>query len=186
MKDVVTVPDLQAYGLAAPTRQITLLSAAGDTNSVIAQLAFAVQTNGVFVRRADEDFIYAITLEDFKQLPEAGWEFRDRRIWNFTENDVAQITLHQNGQTRVMVHNGPNQWSLAAGSQGIINPPAIEETTHRLGELTAAGWVGRNITVPEKFGFKPDNLQITVELKNGEKFTVDFGSPIPTKLRWPP
>jgi hypothetical protein len=178
VKDVVTAPDLQAYGLAAPTRQITLLSTAGDTNSVISQLAFAAQTNGIFVRRADEDFIYSITPEDFKRLPEAGWEFRDRRIWNFTENDVAQITLHQNGRTRVMIHNGPNKWSLAAGSQGIINPPAIEETAHRLGELTAAGWVGRNITAPEKYGFKPDNLQITVELKNGEKFTVDFGTPI--------
>jgi hypothetical protein len=25
------------------------------------------------------------------------------------------------------------------------------------------------------YGFKPDNLQITVELKNGAKTTVDFG-----------
>jgi hypothetical protein len=179
VKDVVTAPDLQAYGLATPTRQITLLSVVGDTNSVIAQLAFAVQTNGIFVRRADEDFIYSITAENFNRLPEAGWEFRDRRIWNFTENDVAQITLHQNGKTRTMIHDGPNRWSLAAGSQGMINPPAIEETAHRLGELTAAGWVGRNITDPGKnYGLNTNNLQITVELKTGEKFTVDFGTPI--------
>ena len=80
-----------------------------------------------------------------------------------------------------------NKWSLAPGSQGIINPPAIEETAHRLGELTAAGWVGRNMTKPEKFGFNTDNLQITVELKNGEKHTVDFGAEIPPrKPRWPP
>jgi hypothetical protein len=26
------------------------------------------------------------------------------------------------------------------------------------------------------YGFKPDNLQIIVELKNGEKNTVDFGA----------
>ena len=74
--------------------------------------------------------------------------------------------------------DGANKWSLAPGSQGIIDPPAIEETAHRLGELTAAGWVGRNITEPEKFGFKPDNLQVIVELKNGEKLSVDFGTPI--------
>ena len=162
VKDVVTVPDLQAYGLATPTRQIILLSTVGDTNSVIAQLAFAVQTNGIFVRRTDEDFIYSITAEDFNRLPEAGWEFRQRRIWNFTESEVAQITLHQNGKTRTMIHDGSNKWSLAAGSQGIINPPAIEETAHRLGELTAAGWVGRNINSPEKYGFKPDNFSHVV------------------------
>jgi hypothetical protein len=182
VKDVVTAPDLQAYGLAAPSRQIILLSIAGDTNSVIAQLAFAVQTNGIFVRRADEDFIYSITGEDFNNLWALygeDWEFRDRHIWHFTENDVAQITLHQNGRTRVMVRNGPNKWSLAADSQGIINPPAIEETMHRLGELTATYWVGRNITAPEKYGIEPGNLQISVELKSGEKMSVDFGTEIP-------
>jgi Domain of unknown function (DUF4340) len=61
VKDVVTAPDLPAYGLATPAWQITLLSSAGDTNSVIVQLLFGgTQTNEVFVRRADEDFVYAI------------------------------------------------------------------------------------------------------------------------------
>ncbi len=177
VKDVVTTPDLPAYGLATPARQITLFSATDDTNAVIAQLLFgATQTNEVFVRRADEDFVYAIPLEDFNQLPEAGWELRDRRIWNFAEADVAQITIHQNGETRQIVHNGPNQWSLAPGSQGIIVPAAIEETAHRFGELTAAAWLAHNVTEPQKFGLKPDNLSITLELKNGAKHTVDFGA----------
>jgi hypothetical protein len=178
VKDVVTAPDLQAYGLTAPTRQIILRSAVGDTNAVIAQLSFAVRTNGIFAYRADEDFIYSIADEDFNRLPEAGWEFRERRIWNFTEGDVAQIILHQNGKTRALVHNGPDKWSLAPGSQGIINPPAIEETAHRLGEMTAAGWVARNLTEPEKLGFNTNNLEITVELKGGEKLSADFGAPI--------
>jgi hypothetical protein len=181
VKDVVTAPDLPAYGLATPTRQITLRSAAGDTNGVIVRLSFGTnQNNEVFVRRADEDFVYAVTAEDFNRLPEAAWEFRERRIWNFTEGDVAQITIHQNGKTRQIVRNGPNKWSFAAGSQGIINPPAIEETAHRLGELTVAGWVGRNVTEPEKFGLKPEILSITVELKNGSKSSVDFGAELPS------
>jgi len=185
VKDVVTAPDLAAYGLTAPARQVTLRAAAGGTNAVIAQLDFSVQTNGIFVHRADEDFIYAITPEDFNtlfgegSLFAAGWEFRERRIAHFSENDVAQITLHQNGKTRQLVHDGPNKWSLAAGSQGIINPPALEETAHRLGELTVLGWMARNVTEPEKFGLKPDNLEMIVELKNGGKFSVAFGTELP-------
>jgi hypothetical protein len=122
--------------------------------------------------------VYAITANDFNRLPETGWEFRERRLWSFTENDVAQITIRQNGKSRQVVRNGANKWSLAPGSQGIINPPAIEETAHRLGELTAVGWVGRNVTDPEAFGFKSENLSLTVELKSGAKLTVDFGAPI--------
>jgi hypothetical protein len=175
VKDVVTAPDLSAYGLETPQYEITLRSAAGDSNTVLAQMGFAVQTNGVFVHRADEDFIYAIAPDGFKRLPEAGWEFRERRIWNFSENDVASITLHQGGRTRVLLHDGQNKWSLGPGSEGIVNPFELEETAHRLGGLTATGWVGRNVTEPEKYGLNPENLEITVELKSGEKLSVNFG-----------
>ncbi len=181
VNNVVTAPDLPAYGLAAPVCQIILRSVAGDTNSTMVHLSFGTnQNNQVFVRRADEDFVYAITTNDFNLLPEAGWEFRDRHIWNFTEGEVAQITLHQGGKTRQMIRTGLNKWSLAAGSQGVIIPAAIEETAHRLGELTAYGWwLGRNANEPEQYGWNTNNLQITVELKNGEKHTVDFGAESP-------
>jgi hypothetical protein len=183
-EDVVTAPDLQAYGLAPnPLRQIILRSKVGDTNTVITQLFFGAQTNEVFVRLADEDFVYAITTNDFNNLNMLygeSWEFRDRRIWNFSETNVAQITLHQNGKTRQIIRNGENKWSLAPGSQGMIdNTPAIEETVHRLGDLVAAGWVGRNITPPEKYGLNTNNLSITFELNNGEKHSVDFGTEVP-------
>ena len=98
VNDVATVTDLAAYGFTNATRQITLRSVPGDSNAVIAQLAFSVQTNGVFVHRADEDFIYSITPEDAtvlfgnNSLFEASWQFRDHRIWNFSETNVAQIT----------------------------------------------------------------------------------------------
>jgi hypothetical protein len=181
VKDVVTTPDLPAYGLATPTRQITLRSAAGDTNGVIVQLSFGTnQNNEVFVRRADEDFVYAVTAEDFNRLPEAGWEFRDRRIWNFSETNVAQITIHQNGKIRQIVRNGPNKWSLAPGSQGIINSRELDQAARWLGDLVAIGWVGRNVTEPEKLGFGTNNLQVVFELKNGEKHSVDFGMELPS------
>ena len=177
VKDVVTAPDLAGFGFTAPARQIFLRGAAGDSNSVLAQLLFSTtETNRVLVKRGDEDFIYAIKPADYARLPEAGWEFRNRRIWNFTEADVAQLTLQQNGKTRTLVRTGENKWSFAAGSQGIINPPAIEEAVHRLGGLSAAGWVARNITAPEKYGLNPGNLVLTVELKSGDKLAVDFGA----------
>jgi Domain of unknown function (DUF4340) len=180
VKDVVTPAELPAFGLAPPARQIILRSAIGDTNAVIAQLLFgSVHTNEVFVRRADENFIYAITPEDFTRLPEGPpWQFRDRSIWNFSENDIAQITVRQHGKTLQMVRNGPNQWSLAAGSQGVINPPAIEEVAHDLGTMAAVAWWARGVDNPADYGLKPDNLSITVTLKNSQSDTVDFGAPL--------
>ncbi|HEY1717519.1 MAG TPA: DUF4340 domain-containing protein [Verrucomicrobiae bacterium] len=175
-------PDWPAYGLATPQRQIILRSTAGDTNSAIVQLSFgSAQTNEVFVRRADEDFVYAITPEDFNVLSllsKESWNFRERQIWNFTENDVAQITVHQDGKTRQIIHNGPNKWSLAPGSQGIIDSREMEQTAHWLGQLAAVYWIGRNVTDPSQFGRKSGDISFTVELKDGEKFSVDMGAQI--------
>jgi hypothetical protein len=47
-----------------------------------------------------------------------------------------------------------------------------------LGQLTALGWVARNFPATEG-GFEPGNLQITIELKNGEKKSVGFGTELP-------
>jgi hypothetical protein len=177
VKDVVTAADLQGFGLAEPSHQIILRAKAGDTNSALVRLLFgATETNRVLVKRGDEDFVYALKQEDVARLPEHGWEFRDRRVWKFSETNIAQVTLRQNGKTRQLIRTGDGKWSLGAGSQGIINPPAIEETFHRIGELTAAGWVGHNITEPEKYGLNPDNLSMTIELNSGEKFSLDFGA----------
>jgi len=178
VKDVATPADLPQYGLATPSRQIVLRSAAGDTNAVIAQLLFgASRTNEVFVRRTDENAVYAISAEDFATLPGADWQFRDRNIWTFSETNVARITVRQNGKTMEAVRDGPAKWSLAPGSQGVIVPQEIEYIAHDLGELqvgSAAAWWSRGMPDPARLGFRPGNLSVTVTLKNGKTYTVDF------------
>ena len=181
VKDVVTAPDLQGFGFTTNSRQIILRGAAGDTNSVVAQLIFGTTNlvDQIFVKRGDEDYVYALKLADYAQLPEAGWQFRDRHIWSFSVTNVAQLTLRQNGKTRQLLRTGRNQWSLAPGSQGMIDPKSIEQTVEQLANLTAENWIPSNLAAPEKYGFFPDNLQVTIELKTGEKFSVDFGLELP-------
>ena len=185
-KDVVTIPDLPAKGLASPTRQYFLKAATtnaptGPTNVVMVQLDFGTnQDDKVFVRRADESSLYTVQLADVERLPSASWQMRLRQIWNFNENDVAQITIHQDGKTRQIIRRGTNSWSLAPGSQGIINDLAMDEVTHRLGDLAAVVWVELGDQNRAGYGFAPDNLKLTVELKDGRNLTVEFGGTAPS------
>ena len=107
----------------------------------------------------------------------AGWEFRDRHIWDFSETNVAQITLHQNGKTRADGPQRGEQWSLGArlarhhqpaGHRG-NRAPAGRTDRRRLGRA-------QRRRTGKISGSTPNNLEITVELKNGEKYTVDFGT----------
>jgi hypothetical protein len=188
VKDVVTPEIFQSYGLTTNSHQITLHSTVDGTNTVLAQIIFGnVDTNGVYVRRADEGFVYRVSLADANQLLDHAFQFRERQIWNFTGRDVAQVTLRQNGKVRQIIHNGPGQWTLAAGSQGMIAERYIEESIGGaqnepgLCQLSAWLWERPNVTDADAqtiYGFNTNNLQITVDLKNGEKHTVDFGSEI--------
>jgi hypothetical protein len=181
-KDVVIAADLPAYGLASPVQQYVLRSAtasspASPTNAIISEVDFGTnQGDKVFARRADENFVYAVKFADFQRLPAASWEMRERRIWNFSTNDVASITIQQQGRVRQVVRNGPHDWSLAPGSQGVINVVAVEEAVRGLCQPTAVAWVARGDEHRTRYGFTDKDQRVTLELKNGDKAPVEFSA----------
>jgi hypothetical protein len=150
----------------------------GSTNVILAELNFGTnQADKVFAQRADEPgFVYAVRLADFQRLPAANWQMRERQIWNFSTNDVAGVTLRQQGRVRRIVRNGPHDWTLAPG---ITNDLAVEETVSGFCQLTAAAWVAHGAIDRARFGLTDNDLQITLELKDGDKASVELGSEAP-------
>ncbi len=185
-KDVVVAPDLPALGLAAPVYQIIFYAAAtnaaaGGTNMIVAGVDFGTNQDGlIYARRLDESFVYTLRLADVQGLPVSALQLRERAIWKFSTNDVTRVTIRQHGKVRQLLRQGAGNWSLAPGSQGMLDEvriAAIEETVFRLGELSAESWVGSGGENRERYGFKPDGLQLSVELRSGEKFDLEFGGP---------
>jgi len=180
--DVATPPELPALGLAPPAQQYILRSAttnspAGPTNAIIVEVDFGTNRGDkVFARRTDEGFVYAVKYADFQRLPMASGEMRERRIWNFSTNDVARVTIQQQGRVRQIVRNGAHEWSLALGSQGVINDLAVEEAVKGLSQLTAVAWVARGDQYRARYGFTDNGQRITLELKNGDQVSVEFSS----------
>jgi hypothetical protein len=198
VKDVVTPADFPKYGLAPPVRKYILRRAPtanppGTTNSVIAELDFGAlneEKDRVFARRADlpeESSVYAVAVTDYHKLPVTCLQLRERRIWNFTENDVSGLIIQQNGTTRQLIRNGPNQWNFAPGSQGVINPLAVEVGVQDLGELTAESWVERGDQNRARYGFAEGSLRLSVAVKLAGQplvLTVEFGGSSPRGLRY--
>jgi len=183
VKDVVNPPELPDFGLAPPARQYRLEAPAGNpagspSNSLIAELDFGCVTNQperAFARRPDETSVYAISTNDFARLPAVGWQLRERALWDFAPSDVARVTVRRQGKVRQIVHNGPNQWSLAADSLGNIEDLAVEETVRGLAHAAVVRWVGRGEMNRAAWGFGEQPYEITLQLKNDEKFSIEFG-----------
>jgi hypothetical protein len=185
VKDVVTEPDLPGYGLASPRRKYILRAApsatAAATNPPLAELHFGTnQEDRVYVRRTDESSVYAVKRSDVEKLPAWSWQLRDRQIWDVSENDVASITIRQQGKVRQILRKAQYEWSLAPGSQGSIEPLRTEETVRGLCHLAASAWVARGQTNRASYGFAEGGHQVTLEMKNGDKRTVEFGRESPS------
>ncbi len=189
VKDVVT--DFSAYGLAPARRQILLKgppATAGSTNRILGQIELGhVQDDLVLARRSDENSVYAIKRGDVARFPSAAWQLRDRRIWSFPPDKLARVTIRQRGRTREIVRNAAGNWTLAAGSEGIINPASTEETLIHLADVRAAVWVARGEEQRARFGFTDTGHKLTLELKNGDKpvtYSVEFGGKAASGFPW--
>ena len=190
VKGIVTDPDLPTYGLAPAPRQYRFQTSSTNTagaltNIVLAEVHFgSEQENKVFARRTDESSVYAVRLADLLQLPKASWQLRSRQIWNVSENEVSRVTINQRGKTRQLVRNGQYKWSLAAGSQGILDASGLaeEETLRGLCHLNAAAWVAIGEASRPRYGFTDDGYKVSLELKSGEKLSVEFGGEAPSQF----
>jgi len=186
VKEVVTDLELPTYGLAPPRRQYALkrLDAAGETNVIVGQVDFGIVQGGrVFARRSDENSVYALQYQDTLELPQRAFEFRDRRIWQFTSNQVAGLSVTIGTNHWKLLRTGDAQWKLAPGSQGIVNPFALEEAVYQLGQLWSRAWITPVEGRPDPFGFGAAASKLSIQLDSGDPprvLTVEFGKASPS------
>ncbi len=180
VKDVVTQPDLPAFGLSTPIRQYALKSGPG-TNEVLVEVSFGTnQEDRVFARRNDENSVYTVQLADVARLPASSWGLRERRIWDTPLEEITRLILMQGTATRQMIRNGAHDWELAPGSQGIFNDLAVEETVRAICQLSAVSWAGRGEGLRDKLGFNAKARKLILERKTGEPLVLEFGADAPS------
>src|SRR5439155_6328189 len=185
-KDVVIEQDFYKYGLERPARQYVLKSRDVGTNSpgagansIIAELHFGTNESEkvYYARRTDEPDVYAVNRGDVERLPAASWQLRARPVWDVSEDEVTGVTIGQHGKTRRMLRQAQYKWSLAPGSQGSIESLAVEETVRGLCHLTANAWLACGQQNRAALGFTDEGCQITLELKDGRKLSLELARP---------
>jgi hypothetical protein len=193
VKGVVTEPDLPTYGLSSPVCTYILKGptnapeSAVDTPAMV-ELKFGTNTDDkVFARRTDESSVYGVKPADFaalRRMASASWCMREREIWRCSSNDLAGVTVRYQGKERKLLRKAAYQWSLAPGSQGIIEDIRLEETVRPITQLAASVWTARGLQNRDKYGFSDKDLQVTLDLQNGNRWTVEFGAQAPSGFQY--
>jgi hypothetical protein len=187
-KEVVIDLDLPNYGLAEPQRSLTLRWAAGEgeKEAPVLKLDFGnVRDRRLFVRRSDEVPVYTLAQEDFFSLPRAAYELRDRRLWEFTTNEVVGVSLMVGGSTNRIIRSAGGQWSIAPGSQGMVNTFAMEEAMYRMGTMRARFWVdqGEDALAQPGYGIVQRDHRVAIDVRQGgevKTLLLAFGANSPS------
>jgi hypothetical protein len=181
-KDAITAADLPQYGLTDPVRRIILLGGPTDTatNSVLAEVAFGTPTNGlVYVRRPDENSVYAIRIEDYARVAVTDWKLRDRQVWRFAPTNAVRIVLQRGAHRSELRRAGAASWMFAGGSQGVVTGSEVEKTVTQFGALDAGVWLARGDAARNDYGFSTNSLKVMLEMRDGTKHEVEFGGATP-------
>lgn len=181
-KDSITGDDLPRYGLAEPQRTIRLFHRPGtdSTNTLFAELAFGTpMTNGlIFVRRADENPVYAINNADYGRLALAGWQLRTRQLWRFSETNTVRMVLQRGERKLDLRRASVNAWASIPPSRA-INGSEVENIVKKFGALDASLWIARGEANRAALGFDTNSLSVSIEMKDGTRHDVEFGAPTP-------
>jgi hypothetical protein len=182
-KDVVT-DFARPYGLSPPARRYVLRTTVTNlsgisSNRIVAELHLGSGQDGkFFARRPDEATVYSLSAKDVSRLPRAAWQLRDRRVWNFTTNQVQSVAVRYQGRSYSVLRKADGSWS--GGNMG-----ALEELMFQLGNLRASLWVDEGEASRERFGFTNGNDRIAIDLKGGDKpqtLALEFGGKSPNIL----
>jgi len=141
-------------------------NAAGATASLPSCNSGPTRRNESFARRADEPSVYAVRASDVQSLGTRSWHFRERRVWDVSEDDLSGVTVHQGGKVRQALRKAQYEWSLLPGSQGSIESLSIEETVRALCHLTVSGWIASGEATRASYGFTNECPHtVTLDLK---------------------
>jgi hypothetical protein len=184
-REVVT--DYAEYGLAQPALSYRLLqtttNAGGQTtNRLVAGIDLGRSLiDRTFVRRHDENAVYVVPRGRLESLPRAFYEIRNRVLWAFGTNDVAAITVFEDGRTNTLIRSAGPQWTRRSGEQSqvldIVENAAVEEGMSRLALLQADAWVTRGAPRLPTYDITARSRGLTIHLNSPEQrsHTLLFG-----------
>ncbi len=181
IKDGAKAEDFEEHGLANPWLNLEVTGASLADGRWREKMAFGtVDALRVAARANDEPAIIGLPREQVILLPKEAFKLRERRLWSFTTNQVAAITVTLANQPGRFARLPNATWRTADNKPlDQIQSAMLEETVYRMGVLSAVGWVAEGKPAMEATGIQAGANQLTAEVDTADgprQFRLDFGN----------
>ena len=105
----------------------------------------------IYVKRADEPYIYAVESAAFEKLPKSALALRNRTLIATEKSKVTKLAC-QHGATTIAVEKKDDKWKLAPGVQGVLDTNAVDDVLWTVTGLNAEKFVSASAADKPKFG----------------------------------
>ena len=129
-------------------------------------------------KRHDEGTVYLVSQTDRRSLPDYSYQLRNRKYWNFSEEEVVKININRGEEAVELTRNSNKEWSDSDGPIEVEKRNDISTALNALGRLQVATWTARGADKLATYDILKLQKSITLEIKReGKTFTrkVQFG-----------
>jgi hypothetical protein len=140
----------------------------------------------VYVKRADEPYVYAIESDGFGKLPKTALALRNRTLIATEKSKVTKLTSTA-GAAKVAVEKKDDKWKLAAGIQGVLDTNALDDVLWTVTGLNAEKFVSAAAADQAKYGVDKPARVLNFEVSDAgtnKTFELSLGNETADKGRY--
>ncbi|MBI5820791.1 MAG: DUF4340 domain-containing protein [Verrucomicrobia bacterium] len=105
----------------------------------------------IYVKRADEPYIYAVESSTFEKLPKTALALRNRTLIATEKSKVTKLT-RQHGTVAITIEKKDDKWKLAPGVQGVLDTNVVDDVLWAITGLNAEKFLSVSAADRAKFG----------------------------------
>jgi len=140
----------------------------------------------VYVKRADEPYVYAIESDGFGKLPKTALALRNRTLIATEKSKVTKLTSTA-GAATITVEKKDDKWKLAPGVQGVLDTNALDDVLWTITGLNAEKFVSAAAADQAKYGLEKPARVLNFEVSDSgtnKTFELSLGKETANKGRY--
>ncbi|MBI5361466.1 MAG: DUF4340 domain-containing protein [Planctomycetes bacterium] len=169
--------DLSKYGLTAPERRMAVRQAGEDEYQELLLGNYLDSGKKQYACMAGSASVVIVKAEDYFGIFQSTYEFRSRKFFNFSPENVQEIKLYLDGVLSVdvsKIEGGESKFYMLSPQNLSVEPYSVEGFLGKLAGIEIVNFISEDETAAPGYGLDPAPVKLTITLKTGIETSYCF------------